>query len=352
MKSLISIDKIAKADHDFGLLLVTSPLLDVVNLSISFETDEGALEAIDNISFSIQAGETVGLVGESGCGKSVTAHSIMRLLPQPMGRLSRGSIKFNGTDLRTLTLANMESIRGSDIGMIFQEPMTALNPVQTIGKQISESLTLHLNLSIPKALQASIEMLEHVGVPSPELTVSEYPHQLSGGMLQRVVIAIALACKPSLLIADEPTTALDVTIQAQILGLISDLQDEMKMAVLLITHDLGIIAETCDRVLVMYAGRIVESGTVTDIFDSPAHPYTQGLLNSIPRLATPSKSRLPVISGQVPSIQDYPAACRFENRCSHRLAKCAKSAPEFELISDSHQVSCFAWQNIQRDRKN
>jgi peptide/nickel transport system ATP-binding protein len=328
---------------------VTNTLLDVDNLSISFDTDEGELEAIDNISFSIQAGETVGLVGESGCGKSVTAHSIIRLLPQPMGRISQGSVKFYGTDLSTLALADMEGIRGSDIAMVFQEPMSALNPVQTIGKQISESLILHLNLSIPKALQASIDILQRVGVPSPELRVSEYPHQLSGGMLQRVVIAIALACKPSLLIADEPTTALDVTIQAQILSLIRDLQNEMKMAVLLITHDLGIIAETCDRVLVMYAGRIVESGAVTEIFDSPAHPYTQGLLNSIPRLTTPSKSRLPVITGQVPSIRDYPATCRFENRCSHRLAKCAESAPEFEQVSKGHQVSCFAWQGIQAD---
>ena len=326
---------------------MTSSLLEVKDLSINFDTDEGKLEAIDNISFSIRSGETVGLVGESGCGKSVTAHAIMRLLPQPMGRISQGSVKLNGTDLSTLTLEDMGSIRGSDIGMVFQEPMSALNPVQTIGKQISESLILHLNLSIPEALKASIDILQRVGVPSPEIRVSEYPHQLSGGMLQRVVIAIALACKPSLLIADEPTTALDVTIQAQILGLIRDLQDEMKMAVLLITHDLGIIAETCDRVLVMYAGRIVESGTVIQIFDSPAHPYTQGLLNSIPRLATPSKSRLPVITGQVPSIRDYPAACRFENRCPHCLAKCAELTPKSEPVSKSHQVSCFAWQTIQ-----
>lgn len=326
---------------------MTSSLLEVKDLSINFDTDEGKLEAIDNISFSIKSGETVGLVGESGCGKSVTAHAIMRLLPQPMGRISQGSVKLNGKDLSTLTLEDMGSIRGSDIGMVFQEPMSALNPVQTIGKQISESLILHLNLSIPEALKASIGILQRVGVPSPEIRVSEYPHQLSGGMLQRVVIAIALACKPSLLIADEPTTALDVTIQAQILGLIRDLQDEMKMAVLLITHDLGIIAETCDRVLVMYAGRIVESGTVIQIFDNPAHPYTQGLLNSIPRLATPSKSRLPVITGQVPSIRDYPAACRFENRCPHRLVKCVELAPRSEPISKSHQVSCFAWQTIQ-----
>jgi peptide/nickel transport system ATP-binding protein len=337
-------------DHNFGQLPVTSPLLEVDNLSISFETDEGILEAIDNISFYIEAGETVGLVGESGCGKSVTAHSIMRLLPQPMGHISQGSVKLNGTDLSTLPLTDMKRIRGSDIGMVFQEPMTALNPVQTIGKQISESLILHLNLSIPNALKASIDILRRVGVPSPELRVSEYPHQLSGGMLQRVIIAIALACKPSLLIADEPTTALDVTIQAQILGLISNLQDEMKMAVLLITHDLGIVAEICDRVLVMYAGRIIESGTVTDIFDCPAHPYTQGLLNSIPRLATPSKSRLPAIIGQVPSIRDYPAACRFENRCAHRIAKCAESVPKFEQITKGHQVSCFTWQSIQSDR--
>jgi peptide/nickel transport system ATP-binding protein len=337
-------------DHDFGQSPVTSALLEVDDLSISFDTDEGTLDAINNISFSIQAGETVGLVGESGCGKSVTAHSIMRVLPQPMGRISHGSVRFNGINLRTLALPDMENIRGSDIGMVFQEPMTALNPVQTIGKQISESLILHLNLSIPEALQASIDILKRVGVPSPELRVSEYPHQLSGGMLQRVVIAIALACKPSLLIADEPTTALDVTIQAQILNLIRDLQNDMKMAVLLITHDLGIIAETCDRILVMYAGRIIESGSVTDIFDSPAHPYTQGLLNSIPRLVTPSKSRLPVIKGQVPNIRDYPTTCRFDNRCPHRQAKCSKLTPELEKVSESHQVSCFGWQGIQKER--
>ena len=328
---------------------MTRPLLEVDNLSVSFDTDDGTLEAIDNVSFSIQAGETIGLVGESGCGKSVTAHAIMRLLPQPMGHISEGSIKFSNIDLSALALTDMQKIRGSDIAMVFQEPMTALNPVQTIGKQISESLILHQNLPIPKALKASIDILRRVGVPSPELRVSEYPHQLSGGMRQRVVIAIALACGPSLLIADEPTTALDVTIQAQILRLIRDLQEEMKMAVLLITHDLGIIAETCDRVLVMYAGRIVESGTVTEIFDHPAHPYTRGLLNSIPRLATPSKSRLPVIAGQVPNIRDYPTACRFENRCSHRLAKCVESKPAFEQISQSHHVSCFAWQDIRAD---
>jgi len=329
---------------------VTNPLLEVDNLSVCFDTGEETLEAIDNISFTIKAGETVGLVGESGCGKSVTAHAIMRLLPQPLGRISEGSIKFNGVNLSTLSLTNLEDIRGSNIGMIFQEPMTALNPVQTIGKQISESLILHLNLSIPKALQTSIEILRRVGIPSPELKVSEYPHQLSGGMLQRVVIAIALSCKPLLLIADEPTTALDVTIQAQILDLIQSLQYEMKMATLLITHDLGIVAETCDRVLIMYAGRIVESGAVADIFDNPSHPYTQGLINSIPRLTTPSKSRLPVIRGQVPLIKDYPKACRFENRCAHRINKCSELSPKLEKISKSHQVSCFAWKNIQLSR--
>jgi peptide/nickel transport system ATP-binding protein len=325
---------------------VTNPLLEVDDLAISFDTDDGTLTAVDHVSFSIQPAETVGLVGESGCGKSVTAHAIMRLLPQPMGHISSGSIKFKGRDLTSVNLSEMETIRGVDIGMVFQEPMTALNPVQTVGKQISESLILHRSLTVRQALKATVEILQRVGLSSPKVRAGEYPHQLSGGMRQRVVIAIALACKPSLLIADEPTTALDVTIQAQILRLISDLQAELKMAVLLITHDLGIIAETCDKVLVMYAGNIVESGSVYEIFGRPAHPYTQGLLNSIPRLETTSKSRLPVISGQVPGIRDFPDGCRFVNRCPYRLPECAESIPVSESISATHQVSCFAWKEI------
>ena len=327
-------------------------LLEVENLSICFDTGDAALTAVDRISFSIQAAETVGLVGESGCGKSVTAHAIMRLLPQPMGRISTGTIKFNGRDLTRASLSTMESIRGADIGMVFQEPMTALNPVQTIGKQIAEALIVHRRLTKQQALKATLELLQRVGLSSPEIRAGEYPHQLSGGMRQRVVIAIALACKPSLLIADEPTTALDVTIQAQILSLIKSLQAAMKMAVLLITHDLGVIAQTCDRVLVMYAGKIVESGSVFEIFDQPAHPYTQGLLNSLLRLQTPAKSQLPVIPGQAPRIQDFSAGCRFENRCPHRLPECAVSAPASEIISPTHQVSCFAWREISVKKSN
>jgi peptide/nickel transport system ATP-binding protein len=251
---------------------VTEPLLSVQHLGVEFDTDEGVVRAVDELSFTVAAGETLGIVGESGCGKSVTALAIMRLLPQPMGSIAGGSIRFQGEDLAKLPVARMEKIRGARIGMVFQEPMTALNPVKTVGKQLIESLLLHTDLKVEQAIRRAIEMLDHVGIPSPDIRMGEYPHQLSGGMRQRVVIAMALICRPSLLIADEPTTALDVTIQAQILELIKALQQEMGMAVILITHDLGVIAETSDNVAVMYAGRMAESGTVYDIFDRPQAP--------------------------------------------------------------------------------
>ena len=323
-----------------------STLLEVDRLSVNFDSDLGSVSAVDGVSFSIEAGETLGLVGESGCGKSVTALSIMRLLPQPMGKISAGSIVFDQQSLQDLDYAEIEKIRGAEIGMIFQEPMTALNPVQTIGKQIAESLILHYSLSQRDALLRALEILERVGLPSPELRLGEYPHQLSGGMRQRVVIAIALVCNPKLLIADEPTTALDVTIQAQILELIADLRVAMSMAVLLITHDLGIIASSCDRVMVMYAGKIVESGSVYDIFERPTHPYTRGLLNSIPRLDTPGKSRLNTIEGLVPSLHQMPMGCRFENRCQYAKDNCREAIPDSETIDENHQVSCFHWRQI------
>ena len=325
---------------------MTSPLLEVDRLSVNFDSDLGSVSAVDGVSFSIEAGETLGLVGESGCGKSVTALSIMRLLPQPMGTISGGKIVFDQQLLLNLNYREIEKIRGAEIGMIFQEPMTALNPVQTIGKQISESLILHYSLNPRDALQRALEMLERVGLPSPEIRLGEYPHQLSGGMRQRVVIAMALICNPKLLIADEPTTALDVTIQAQILKLISDLQQAMEMAVLLITHDLGIIAGNCDRVLVMYAGKIVESGSIYDIFERPTHPYTRGLLESIPRLDTPGKTRLSTIEGLVPSLYEMPAGCRFENRCQYAKESCREANPDIETINGNHQVSCFHWRQI------
>ena len=321
-------------------------LLEVNQLITEFDTDEGVVRAVDNISFTANAGETLGIVGESGCGKSVTALSIMRLLPQPMGKIVGGEILYKGRNLAELALPEMEKIRGNHISMVFQEPMTALNPVHTIGRQITEVLLLHKDITAQKAIQEGVEILDRVGIPSPDIRMTEYPHQLSGGMRQRVVIAIALACKPALLIADEPTTALDVTIQAQILELIKELQNDLGMSVILITHDLGVIAETCDQVVVMYAGRVAEKGSVYDLFDKPAHPYTQGLLSSIPRLDTTPKSKLSVIEGMVPGLQDLPLGCRFENRCPHAQERCKDASPSIANVSDNHEVSCFRWQEI------
>ena len=322
------------------------PLLSVRQLAVGFETDDGLLRAVDNVSFEIAPGRTLGLVGESGCGKSVTALSLIRLLPQPAGKILGGEILFEGRNLLTLPLSEMHRIRGARIGMVFQEPMTALNPVHTIGRQLSEVYRTHEIISKAEAWRRSIAMLARVGLPSPELRAAEYPHHLSGGMRQRVVIAMALALHPRLLIADEPTTALDVTIQAQILDLIKDLQRELGMAVLLITHDLGVIAETCDDVAVMYAGRIAEQAPVAQLFAHPRHPYTRGLLASIPRLSTPRKTRLPVIEGMVPGLRDLPPGCRFQNRCPHRQDRCAASAPALESVSPGHDAACFRWREI------
>ncbi len=289
-------------------------LLRVSDLTTAFDTDAGQLTAVDGVSFDVRRGRTLGIVGESGCGKSVTAMSIMRLLPQPMGKILDGEVLFDGRNLATIPAEDMRSIRGNRISMIFQEPMTALNPVHRIGKQICEGLTQHNELSPDEAWQKAVEMLEKVGIPSPEIRATEYPHQLSGGMRQRVVIAIALACGPELVIADEPTTALDVTIQAQILQLINNLQRDLGMSVMLITHDLGVIAETCDEVCVMYAGRVVERAPVREIFANPRHAYTQGLLNSIPRLDGIPKTELNIIDGMVPALSELKPGCRFASR--------------------------------------
>lgn len=321
-------------------------ILEVKDLVTEFDTDEGRVRALDGVSFTINAGETVGIVGESGCGKSVTAQSIMRLLPQPMGQIVGGSIHFRGQDLAALSLEEMRRIRGARIGMVFQEPMTALNPVHTIGRQLSEVILLHKKISKQDALKKAVGILDRVGIPSPEIRMGEYPHQLSGGMRQRVVIAMALACEPDLLIADEPTTALDVTIQAQILELIQELQRDMGMAVMLITHDLGVIAETCQKVVVMYAGRVAERGSVYDVFDRPSHPYTQGLLASIPRLDTPAKSKLTIIPGMVPGLRDLPDGCRFENRCPHSNESCKTTVPQEDIVADQHAVACLRWQQL------
>ena len=321
-------------------------LLEVRDLITGFDTDAGLVRAVDGVSFSVPRGKTLGIVGESGCGKSVTALSIMRLLPQPMGRILGGQIRLDGEDLVQLDHDTMRGIRGSRIGMIFQEPMSALNPVHRIGKQLCEVYLEHMDITPQMAMNLAIELLGHVGIPSPEIRVSEYPHQLSGGMRQRVVIAMALACKPSLVIADEPTTALDVTIQAQILELMQKLQFEMGMSIILITHDLGVIAETCDEVVVMYAGRVAESGPVREIFQNPKHPYTKGLLHSIPRLDHPHKTRLSIIEGMVPGLLDLPAGCRFQNRCPFREDRCAEAPPPLDEASAGHEVACFRWKEI------
>jgi peptide/nickel transport system ATP-binding protein len=321
-------------------------ILSVKNLVTEFTTDEGRVRAVDDVSFDIKAGETLGIVGESGCGKSVTALSIMRLLPQPIGQIMGGEIRLQGENLVDMSIAQMQKIRGARIGMVFQEPMTALNPVHTVGRQLTEVILLHKNISKEKALKEGIAMLDKVGIPAPDIRMTEYPHQLSGGMRQRVVIAMALACQPSLLIADEPTTALDVTIQAQILELIKELQNEMGMSVLLITHDLGVIAETSASVVVMYAGKVAERGSVYEIFDTPTHPYTRGLLESIPRLDTEPKSKLPIIPGMVPGLLDMPKGCRFENRCRYRKDGCLVAPPASESISEGHEVACYEWREL------
>lgn len=300
---------------------MSQPLLSVRNLVTAFDTDAGQATAVDGVSFDVRKGKTVGLVGESGCGKSVTALSIIRLLPQPMGKILSGNIFLGETDLLSIKDEEMHKVRGARIGMIFQEPLTALNPVHRIGKQLSEVFLLHMDISKQEAWDRSVDILAKVGIPSPEIRASEYPHQLSGGMRQRVVIAMALACKPDIVIADEPTTALDVTIQAQILELMKELQEEMGMSIIMITHDLGVIAETCDDVVVMYAGRVAEKGSVDAIFNRPAHLYTKGLLQSIPRLENPRKSRLQTIEGYVPGLLELPNGARFAPRSPHPDAK-------------------------------
>jgi len=315
-------------------------ILEVNKLITSFETDRGLLRAVDQVTFSVPEGKTVGIVGESGCGKSVTAMSIVRLLPQPAGRILGGHVLFKGMDLLRASDAEMRRVRGGDIGVIFQEPMSALNPVHRIGRQVAEVFRLHKKISKADAWDAALEMLKLVRIPAPEKRMMDYPHQLSGGMRQRIVIALALACRPSLVIADEPTTALDVTVQAQILDLMAGLQDEMKMSIILITHDLGVIAETCDEVVVMYAGRVVEKASAEELFANPLHAYTKGLLHSIPTLETPSKSVLNTIPGMVASLAEHTHGCRFCQRMG-RITKggsTSRERPAFAQVSPGHWV--------------
>jgi peptide/nickel transport system ATP-binding protein len=316
-------------------------LLDIRGLKTRFSSEEGDFLAVDDVSFSIAPGGTLGVVGESGCGKSVTALSVMRLVQDPPGRIVGGEILFNGHDLLKLPEPQMRKVRGNKISMIFQEPMTSLNPVFTVGDQIGEAVRLHQGLDRKAARQRSIDMLRQVGIPAPEQRVDNYPHQMSGGMRQRVMIAMALACNPELVIADEPTTALDVTIQAQILELLKRLQSERKMAVMLITHDLGVVAETCDDVVVMYAGRVVERAPVRKIFRMPAHPYTAGLLRSIPSFeASVTRERLRTIPGMVPSLRKLPTGCRFRDRCDRAIEVCARIDPPLELKRDGQLAAC------------
>jgi oligopeptide/dipeptide ABC transporter ATP-binding protein len=317
-----------------------APLLRVSNLRTSFFTSEGEVRAVDGVSFDIDDGKTVGLVGESGCGKSVTALSIMQLLPKSTGRIVGGEIRFQARDLASLPEQEMRRIRGNEISMIFQEPMTSLNPVMTIGDQIAETVRLHQGASRSEARNRAIELLRLVKIADPQKRVGNYPHQFSGGQRQRVMIAMALACTPKLLIADEPTTALDVTIQAQILELIGELQGRLGMAVLLITHDLGVVAERADEVAVMYAGKIVESAKPEVIFSHPKHPYTIGLLDSVPGRRS-GKKRLAAIPGMVPSPLDWPTGCRFRDRCVRADACCAAQLPPLIEIERHHRVACF-----------
>lgn len=318
-------------------------LLDIRGLKTHFKTDDGWLHAVDGVDISIDRGETVCVVGESGCGKSVTAMTVLKLLPMPPGKIVAGQVLWQGRDLVPLSAAEMQKIRAKEIAIVFQEPMTSLNPVFSVGEQIAESLRLHEGLSKKDALDRAVEMLKLVRIPTPERRVNDYPHQFSGGMRQRVMIAMALSCKPQLLIADEPTTALDVTIQAQILDLLNDLKEQFGMAVMLITHAMGVVAEVAQRVVVMYAGKVVEEAPVAELFARPRHPYTQGLIRSIPRidLAATHKVRLEAIPGSVPKLVAPAEGCRFASRCKHASPACSTATPPLREVAPGHKVACI-----------
>ena len=314
-------------------------LLEVKNLRTSFPSEDGIVHAVDNVSFNVRKGEAVALVGESGCGKSVTAMSIMRLVAPP-GRITSGQIRFKGKNLAEISERDMRNVRGNDIAMVFQEPMTSLNPVFKIGDQVAEAIRIHRKVGKKEARKQAGDMLELVAIPDPIKRLDDYPHQLSGGMRQRVMIAMALSCDPELLIADEPTTALDVTIQAQIMELLAGLQKKLGLAILLITHDLGVVAEFCERVIVMYTGRIVEEARVTDLFANPGHPYTRGLLKSLPGLTT-GGNRLPTIAGMVPPITNLPQGCKFNPRCPDVMPICLGNEPARMIVGEGHDARCY-----------
>jgi len=320
---------------------MSEPVLQVKGLKTYYYTEEGVVPAVDGLDFEVEPGETFAIVGESGCGKSVTSLSILRLIPSPPGKIIDGEIIYHGQDLVKKSEREMRSIRGNDISMIFQEPMTSLNPVFTVGQQIGESFRFHQQMGKAEMLKKSIEMLRLVGIPEPEHVINDYPNQLSGGMRQRVMIAMALACRPHLLIADEPTTALDVTIQAQIMELIVRLNEQLNMGVMLITHDLAVVAQTCSRVIVMYLGQIVEEADVLTLFDHPCHPYTEGLMRSIPRMEGDRTKPLYMIPGTVPLLSQIPTGCRFAPRCAYATERCRQETPQLTPVSDKQSVRCF-----------
>jgi len=324
-------------------------LLEVKNLQTQFLTSAGVVRAVDGVSYDINEGETVALVGESGCGKSVSALSIMRLVAEPAGRIVGGEILFKGRDLLKLTEEEMRDVRGRDIAMVFQEPMTSLNPVLTIGRQLTEGLEIHLGMAPEAARARAVELLGLVGIPDPARRLGQYPHQFSGGMRQRMMVAMALACNPPLILADEPTTALDVTIQAQILELLQDLSRRLGVAMLIITHNLGVVARYADRVNVMYAGRIIESGTAAEIYADPRHPYTLGLLRSVPRLDEPIRSKLDPIEGQPPDLTKLPPGCAFAPRCAYRIDKCAEVPPLVTCGAPGHRSACWIAEKLAKE---
>jgi len=317
------------------------PLLEVKNLKTWFYTPDGIVKAVNGVSFTLNEGESLGLVGESGCGKSVSAMSLMRLIPTPPGRIVEGEVIFDGKDLLKLNDEGIRRIRGNDIAMIFQDPMTSLNPVLTIGRQIGEALELHKGMNKDQSRKRTVELLEMVGIPAAKSRVDDYPHQFSGGMRQRVMIAMALSCDPKLLIADEPTTALDVTIQAQILDLIMQLRRDLGMSVIMITHDLGVVAGVADKINVMYSGYIVESARSEDLFSKPRHPYTLGLLRSIPRIDEPRKEKLIPIEGLPPDLIDAPVGCPFVPRCTYKVDRCVEENPSLEPVEPGHTIACW-----------
>ncbi|CUV01644.1 Oligopeptide transport system permease protein OppB (TC 3.A.1.5.1) [hydrothermal vent metagenome] len=316
-------------------------LLEVKNLKTHFFTMEGVVKAVDGVSYELNEGETLGLVGESGCGKSVSALSVMRLIPDPPGKIIDGEILLDGEDILKIDMEGMRQVRGAKIAMVFQEPMTSLNPVLTVERQITETLQLHMGMSKLESQRESVNLLTRVGIPDPEMRIKQYPHQFSGGMRQRVMIAMALSCNPRLIIADEPTTALDVTIQAQILDLMKSLTTELGVALIVITHNLGVVARYADRVNIMYAGKVIERGEAREIYSNPRHPYTVGLLRSVPRLDLPRRAKLDPIEGQPPDLINLPPGCAFRERCRWAIDKCATDTPELVETSDGHLSACF-----------